>query len=630
MSDPLRRTEQTWQDAESLVRQIDRLSHASIASDEFFQQLADATRQTAKSRSVLVWSIRHGERHVLARSGIDVHHDTPPHESVAIDHVEFAAASHWFDEAHTCITQARVTNDSVIGIELRWPDAVDATIQPPLSEMCKAVLESATLVFLRHQADTLQNDLSRRQRLDKLVTQLHRGVGIRDSFAHVGQAVAKYVGADRVSILYSRTSTPISDYRLVSCSTSVNVDRRSRLARLMQDLASQAARHDKPIEFVVGSGDTVPDPLRETLDAYLMESGSRAIAIEPLSLNINAESAVIVLEQFTVSSRHDGGSFADLRDVVGDALTQAMRRDAASLRSRLDRWFSLPTAKKATVIALVIATLTLLMTLVHVDFWIPAQGRVVASQRHSVYAPADGVVTKLPVDNGSTVAEGQTLVVIRSHDLDTKQRQIEGEIAALQTSLAAITAGRSSSPSEIRDQNRSTNEQVLKSKIEGLLLQLDLVTAQQQALVVRSPITGKVDHWNMRENLASRPITRGQFLAEVYSPGSGWELEIEVSDLDSGYLFLSEQDDRRRCRFSLRSSPQDVFEAELTQLDNVTQIDAQGDWVIKGVARPATANTAALDSLRTGATARVEIWTGRRPIGFVWFRGLIQWWRTTL
>ncbi|GAA5506999.1 efflux RND transporter periplasmic adaptor subunit [Novipirellula caenicola] len=630
MSDPLRQTEQTWKDAESLVRQVDQFAHVVMPADKFFEHLVDTTQQTAKSRSVIVWTLQNGERHILARSGIDVHHDTSSDEGDAVDRADFTATSHWFDDAQTCITVARVTNDIVIGIEIRWSDAVDVTTQQPLSEMCKAVLESAMLVFLRHQADTLQIHRNRRQRWNQLVSQLNRGVGIRDSFTHAARAIASYVGSDRVSILHNRTGKPTSSFRLVACSISRNVDRRSRLARRMQDLAAQAASYGKPIEFVVGRGDTIPDPLRETLDAYLIESGSRAIAIETIPLNGRADSAVILCEQFTLSSHAEHGTFADLRDVVSAALTQSLHRDAASLRSQIDRWPQIPFSQKAIVAAIIVATAVLLMTLVHVDFWIPAQGRVVAKQRQSVYAPADGVVIELPVDNGSSVKQGQTLVVIRSHDLDTKQKQIEGEIAALQTSLAAIVAGRGSSASDIRDQTRSTTEQVLKSKIEGLLLQLDLVMAQQQALVVPSPITGKVDHWNMRENLASRPITRGQFLAEVHSPDAGWELEIEVSDSDSGYLFQLDRDGHRRCRFSLRSNPQDVYEAELTQLDRVTQLSDLGDWVIKGIVRPEAPNPTSIDSLRTGATARVEIWTGRRPIGFVWFRGFLQWWRTAI
>lgn len=630
MSNPQHRAEQTWKDAESLVRHVDRLSHAALPAPTFFQELADATQQTAKSRSVVVWSDQHGERHVLARSGIDVHQDRSPESAVAIDQGDFTAASLWYDHAQTCITQARVSHDSVVGIEVRWSDAVHVAIQPPIAEMSKAVLESATLAFLRHETDALQSHLARRHARDHVVGQLHHGIGINDSFAHVGRAVAKYVGADRASILHRRGGKSSSAYRLVSCSTSKNVDRRSRLARLMQDLAAQVASHGKSIEFVVGRGDDVPDPLRETLEAYLIESGSRAIAIEPIPLNNLTDAAVIVLEQFTVSSRDNDGSFADLRDVVADALTQAIRRDAVSLRSRIDPWLSMRFAKKATVIALVVATAAILISLIRVDFWIPAEGRVVAKQRHNVYAPADGVVTELLVDNGSSVNEAATLMVIRSHDLDTKQQQIEGEIAALQTSLAAIVAGRGSSPSEIRERNRSADEQVLKTKLEGLLLQHDLVVAQQQQLVVRSPIAGKIDHWNMRENLASRPIARGQFLAEVYSPEAGWELEIEVNDSDFGYLLQSDQEAKRRCRFSLRSSPQNIHDATITQLDNVTQRSVQGDWVIKGLVRPADTDAASLKSLRTGATATVEIWTGRRAIGFVWFRGLIQWWRTTL
>ncbi|WP_442510249.1 biotin/lipoyl-binding protein [Novipirellula sp. SH528] len=641
MSESLRRVEQTWKDAESLVRRADELAHAPIPASECFQTLAEGMRETAKARSVIIWYTKHDARHVLARSGIDVHQDSSSLLSSAIDRVDFAATSHWSDETQICVTAAKTANDTVVGIDMRWSESVDSATQQPIAEMSKAVLESATSVFIRDRNEYLQTELKRRKHWDHVVGQLHHGLGINDSFANVGCIVAKYVGVDRVSILYCRNRThpaaasppSRSAYRLISCSTSASIDSRSRLVRLMQDLAGKVSVHGQSMEFVVGRGGSVPDSLSEPLEAYMVESGCRAISMECLSLDHHNDSVVILFEQFTLPSSDPDegrGSFADIREVVADALAQAIEQDEASLGTLIRKWCSVPFGKKAAAIALVVAVAALLMSLIHVDFWIPAEGRVVARQRRSVFAPADGVVIELPVDNGSPVTEGATLAVIRSHDLDTKQQQIEGEISALQTSLAAIVAGRGSSPSELRERNSSANEQVLKAKLEGLLLQLDLVTAQQQELVVRSPIAGKVDHWNMRENLVSRPIARGQFLAEVYSPEEGWELEIEAVDSDGGYLLQLNQEESRRCRFSLRSNPQEVYDATLTRVDNVTQLNVQGDWVIKGIVRPSEQNDAALDVPRTGAIARVEIWTGRRAVGFVWFRGLIEWFRSAI
>ncbi|TWU35242.1 HlyD family secretion protein [Novipirellula aureliae] len=503
---------------------------------------------------------------------------------------------------------------------------------------------------------------------DQLVIKLNRGSSKSESFQSICQTLAEYANVDRVCLLEKNGKW----FYLAATSNGKSIDRRTRLSRSMQAFVTNAVdvetlTSDTPFCYTVGSGEPIPAPISESFHRFLIESGSRQVAIirfdpaESIEQDSNASlphSIVILLERFDArdqakidqakidqakidqakmdQAKADQAKadrvgvcseINEIQSLVEASLVNAVNRKVAWTEPFFDRIRRASFRKRIAFAAATLVMLFALLLLVPIEFWVPAEGQLVPSIRRSIFAPADGTVLELPVGNGSSVDQGDTIAIIRSRDLDLKTQQIENEIAAVRANLDSLVRSRGSSSDRL-DSSASSTEQVLKARLEGLAQQAEFLNRQQQELTVRSPIRGQIDHWNMEQNLSSRPVARGQFLADVVNEEGGWVLQIELDDRHSGYMTPMMPETPFKVNFALRSQPGKNFDAILDQIDDTVQQNESGKWVVRARADLPMDAFSHQSSVRSGATADVKILAGTRSIGFVWFRGLIEWFRT--
>ncbi|MCA9011724.1 MAG: hypothetical protein KDB01_18350, partial [Planctomycetaceae bacterium] len=86
----------------------------------------------------------------------------------------------------------------------------------------------------------------------------------------------------------------------------------------------------------------------------------------------------------------------------------------------------------------IIATLAAALAFARLDLQIEVMGRLVPSERIFVFAPEDGVITDVFVEDGTSVALNGPLCAMRNDDLEIQLEAIEGELAATQARLAAL------------------------------------------------------------------------------------------------------------------------------------------------------------------------------------------------
>ncbi|TWT79832.1 hypothetical protein CA13_12390 [Planctomycetes bacterium CA13] len=619
-----------WKDATALVDKIDQMSRSplpvlGVDEDDFFDSFAKQLRQTASARSVVVRASEtfSGESRdiELARDGIEV--ISQPSERHSGD----PKTPTWRDDRHlvACVT---IDEESEFQVDVRWGEAVALARHEPFAQMTQATAEIAATVYLKREVSRLRGKQSRRVDRDSIVCNMNRGSGLADSFRHIAQTISTYVDADRVCLLKQHSE---STFCLIATSTSTSVDTRTRLGRRVQELASVIDSSDSDFEFTVGNAEDVPAAIKKSLDPYLVESGSRQVAVSRVECDGDHRDIIVMLERFSHPKRP--GMLQRLSEIhllVDTAIANALERDISGMRVFVDKMLQLRTAKRVGLFAGLVAVGVIAMSIIPIDFYVPAEGRVVAAVRRSIFAPTNGTVLALSVDNGDVVKPGDSIVVIRNRELETRIQQLEGGKARVKASLASAQRSRASG-NGAADFSASATEQVLKSQLKGLDGQLSLLRHQQAELNVTSPIAGKIDHWDMRQRLSNRPIERGQFIADVIDPESGWKLEIEIDDSDSGYVLSQQHTKPCLIRFSLRSHSDQTYEAVLSNVDEVTHQNARGDWVVKGMVNCPVDFSKGNDfaandkGLRAGATAKVEVFAGRRAIGFVWFRGLIEW-----
>src|SRR5258708_20116808 len=77
--------------------------------------------------------------------------------------------------------------------------------------------------------------------------------------------------------------------------------------------------------------------------------------------------------------------------------------------------------------------------------------------------------------------------------------------------------------------NQLTAEEAeIQELLNSLARQHEVLKAQREELVVRSPLTGQVVTWNVRQSLQSRPVLRGQVLMQVADTLGAWVLALAL------------------------------------------------------------------------------------------------------
>lgn len=298
----------------------------------------------------------------------------------------------------------------------------------------------------------------------------------------------------------------------------------------------------------------------------------------------------------------------------------ADRSSASWLRRRLWIW----SRPKTLVWSVIAAAIVLCLILIPVELRIEAYGELVPAQRQFVFAPEDGTIAELHVDDGMAVADGDLLCVLTNEALDDRHESISGDLAAANARLASIAALRSTGRADTAEARLLSAEQAeLDVKVQSLVRQKEILDQRLRHLQVRTDQMGVVYGDRLRQVLSHRPVVRGQYLFEVSDLATGWQLELRIEETDIRHV-------QRACRqdgtmpsvsYCLETSADVIRETTLTTLAASSAIQTTGQ-----ISTLATAELSATDfpDQRPGAGVIARIDCGKRSVGFVWFRRVIE------
>jgi hypothetical protein len=187
----------------------------------------------------------------------------------------------------------------------------------------------------------------------------------------------------------------------------------------------------------------------------------------------------------------------------------------------------------------------------------------------------------------------------------------------------------------------SAEERELAQKIVNLRRELDLLDAEAKALVVISPIAGRVLTWDVEHLLVARPVERGEVLVEVADVSAEWQLELDVADDRIGHVLAAQQEIEPKLpvRFRLSSTNRELSPAEghIAEVYPTAKVNDGPDAASLPTVRVRVAldveqfGEAERQELRPGVSARAEIACGRRRLGYVWFHDIwdaaLSWFR---
>jgi hypothetical protein len=343
----------------------------------------------------------------------------------------------------------------------------------------------------------------------------------------------------------------------------------------------------------------------------------------------------VIFERFDAVA--DGDGFRELVSAVarhgGRALANArMHEDIPflpilRLLGRLGWLTRVRNWPKLFLAGIAVAGVGAALALVPADFHVEGPGELQPVRRRDVFAPADGIVDDLRVDQGSEVdpakAGQDTLAVLRRPELEFEATRVAGELLTTQKRLAAIETARldpariqGDAPEQYND--LTAEEEELKEQLASLRRQADVLERQQSDLTVRPPIAGQVITWDLRKQLEARPVEQGQKLMTVADLDGPWIVELRLPDHLLGHLHevARRAEEPLPASFLVKTDPGTTHAGTVEKVALASETDAQGT---RSVLVTIAIDGDRIPGQRPGASVLARVHCGRRPIGYVWF-----------
>jgi hypothetical protein len=448
---------------------------------------------------------------------------------------------------------------------------------------------------------------------------------------------------DRVSVVLQRGRKMTVE----AVSGQDTVHHRSNLIRAMVKLCKRVLPSKQTFTF--GEAANEPPPtLKESLAEFLAESGARRLVVvplfepDPIVLDEDKRDAdkppdrdkkqpfgCLVVEQLSQNEGSD--DLPDRTEIVADhaaaALANARRHHRIFLRPIFSAiggardWLHGRRLVKTLLVVGLLAAATAALIWIKWDYRVEATGRLMPADRHAVFAPWDGEIVEIFVDDGKRkrVKKGQKLVRLQNDELDVQLLKADTELKAKKGDEKAIQA-------QIESANKNAQQSDLirlqgqlmetKARILGLEAQVHVLAQRKEALTIRAPSSGVITTFRVRELLNQRPAQRGEVLMEIAKDSGKWRLEMDVEELRMGHLLGAQRDQRDPLlvEFVLATDPVETYQGRLqTIATRPKRMPEKGSLVEAFASIP---DDPALVR-RIGAEVRAKIHCGKRSLGYV-------------
>jgi hypothetical protein len=306
-----------------------------------------------------------------------------------------------------------------------------------------------------------------------------------------------------------------------------------------------------------------------------------------------------------------------------------------------------------------IVTLLAILLFLPWNFKMSCPGTLEPVVRYRIYSPIDAEILELPqnIDNGIRVRgpsveldeegneiawRGDTLLRLRSPEMDSQAAQLIGEVGETAERLASFTL-------QLDDPRRQMSEYERAEKVgQKNAAEVQLKTAQEKLaifeeyqkphLTISSPIDGVIVSSDVRRRLTEKlPISRTQYVMEVADLEGDWQLELLMPEKRMGYIMehkrrLDEQGKPLRVEFALATKPAEKHYGNVKIINDRAEVRPES--IGAGGKSNTNMNTVsikvALDDqealrkdLMFGAECSAQINCGKRSLGYVIFYEVI-------
>jgi hypothetical protein len=523
------------------------------------------------------------------------------------------------------------------------------------------VVRMATLAAVYLRNGQMRQMVGQQQvwtQLEAFARQVHGSLNPTEVAYLVANEGRRLIECDRVSVAVRHAQKN----KIEAISGADVVEKRSNLVQLMRKLADEVSAWGERLVYSGTPDDSLPPGVLNALDAYLAESASKLLVVLPLKDEREKEGrparATIVMESFDPPASTEQ-PMARL-DVVARHAAPALYNSVEHRRIPF-RWIWMPIAKvqeglggktRAILysIGAALVLLVLMLTLVPYPLKMDAKGQLLPIERRWVYSMGDGTVKDFApgLVTGSSLGEGQNLILMHDVKLELKLRDLRSEIEGLQRDILSLTTQYNLATND-QDRAKISSEKVQK---QG---QLDRKKAELEAMYVRynadrnwpgyfwlrSPITGTLLTADFREMLTNKSVKPSEQLLRVGDTDGFWEVELKIPEKHIGQVLRAYQgnDPNEELDVDLLAlaAPTRTFKGKLARNkiagEAVPNRDDQNEsepvvqaWVrLDGPGIADDDNLTRFDKgrlLKTGTDVHSKIRCGNRAMGYSLFYGV--------
>ena len=288
-------------------------------------------------------------------------------------------------------------------------------------------------------------------------------------------------------------------------------------------------------------------------------------------------------------------------------------------------------AGRGLVLGVAVAVIIFLATF-PVTLTITGTGYLEPRQFQDVFAGTNGFIDQLHVSPGATVKQGDQLMTLNSPDLRFEMNRLHGELMTVRQQVSDLEKLRTD-PRRASERGQSASElaargEELKSVESSLQQQLALLQLQADELLLRSPIEGTITTWNLKTLLTeNRPVTRTDRLLTIADLAGPWQARFYIDHRDMGPVLKALETQQTSTFFVTSEAPDSPRHAQIFDVSPLVTTDAVHGTTLEFKAE---IDKESLPNVRPGTAALFRVECGAAPIGYVWFRRLIDriqgWW----
>jgi multidrug resistance efflux pump len=466
---------------------------------------------------------------------------------------------------------------------------------------------------------------------DAFLLALHRSLDVGAVCFTIANDGRRLIGCDRMCVLASAGQ----GLRLASVSGVDLPDRRSNVVKSIEAAAAAVMKTGRQQVYRETANDVAP-LLQDAFSEYADACHARSAVFVPLESDDAASGTgigLLVAEWFIeVDSEVYAPTLSRVAEHAALGLQNALRHAEVSwarvvLPVQWARcvWFG-GRRRWTTAVLLGLAIATAALLLIPTRLVVTARGQLQPHVREHVYAPLDGIVEQVKIDEGADVEQGALLLTLSNPELELERQRVVGAIETWEAKLASIGFRRLDG--EDRDdpgaaERMSGDEAEIREELASLRQQLSLLEQKGAWLNVTSPLTGRVTTWNVREELALRPVHAGERLLTVADVAGAWDLELRLDERAAGHVVaaLAQSEQGLNVEFLLASQPERTFTATLNDIADA--VYWQQDETVSAPAR-AMVDSDRIGSQRAGTSVSARIECGWRSLGYVWFHSVYE------